>query len=140
MSGLCSTGRQIRGSLCRGEYKMVTHNCCAKCQKNHHFAKIFSSEHVPSRYLSARDIYIYQLPYSPSLFYFHLSLSLLCLQSSIAVYDLETGQKRFQVAVEGGERTVVLVRHLVSLRDTHVACSTGRDIQLLPCNVKLKVD
>ena len=64
----------------------------------------------------------------------------LCVQSSIAVYDLESGQKRFELAVEGGERSVVLVRHLLSLRDTHVVCSTGRDIQILPCNVKLKVD
>ena len=80
------------------------------------------------------------LPYPTFLSHFLLSPPSPRIQSSIAVYDLESGQKRFEVEVDGGERTVVLVRHLISLRDTHVACSTGRDIQLLPCNVKLKVD
>lgn len=62
------------------------------------------------------------------------------LQSSIAVYDIECGQKRFEIAVEGSERNVILVRHLLSLQGTHVVCSTGREIQIIPCNVKLKVD
>ena len=69
-----------------------------------------------------------------------LPLSTPFIQSSIAVYDIESGQKRFVIPVEGGERNVLLPRHLLPLQGTHIACSTGRDIQILPCNVKLKVD
>ena len=73
--------------------------------------------------------------------YSHSLLSISILQSSvIAMYDLESGQKRFQIAVEGGDRGVVLASHLLSLHGTHVVCSTGRDIQIIHCNVKLKVD
>ena len=62
------------------------------------------------------------------------------LQSLIVVYDIESGQKRFQMTVGGGERGVVLIRHLLPLQGTHVVCSTGRELRLLYCSVKLKVD
>ena len=61
-------------------------------------------------------------------------------QSLIVVYDLESGQKRLQMPVEGGERGVVLVRHLLPLQETQLVCSSGRDLHILHSGVKQKVD
>ena len=71
---------------------------------------------------------------------FLLLLLLPPLQSNIAVYELETGEKRFEIAVATPERCVLLVRHLLPLGNGHIACSIGRDIQIVPCAVKEKVD
>ncbi|CAI7992120.1 Sterol regulatory element-binding protein cleavage-activating protein [Geodia barretti] len=62
------------------------------------------------------------------------------VESLIVVYDLESGQKRFQMQVGGGEMGVVLVRHLLPLQGTHVVCSTGRDLRIFHCGIKMKID
>ena len=56
------------------------------------------------------------------------------------VYNIETGEKHSKKAVELLERGVALIRHIVALDSAHIVCSIGKDIQIIPCNLKLKID
>lgn len=61
-------------------------------------------------------------------------------QSHVVVYNIETGEKHSKKAVELLERGVALIRHIVALDSAHIVCSIGKDIQIIPCNLKLKID
>lgn len=64
---------------------------------------------------------------------------LVSAQSQLIIFDVATGNEHSRKEFKGrGERGVALVRHLADLDGTHVACSTGRDVQIIPCHVKLK--
>ncbi len=59
-------------------------------------------------------------------------------QSSVTIYDLESGQKHCEKPLEPQNRGMALVRHLVAVDSAHVACSVGREVQIVPCHLKLK--
>ena len=59
-------------------------------------------------------------------------------QSSVTIYDLETGLKHWEKQLELQNRGVALVGHMVTVDSAHVACSVGREIQVVPCHLKLK--
>jgi len=62
------------------------------------------------------------------------------LESYIVIYDVETGEKLSKKLVELQDRGVALIRHINALDSAHVVCSVGRDLQVIPCNLKLKID
>ncbi len=71
------------------------------------------------------------------------SLLLFCLfQSCIEVYDLESGCKHSSdVNLNVGVSCSSVGRHVQKLDEgSTVACAFGKDIFLIPCNLKLKND
>ena len=61
-------------------------------------------------------------------------------KSHIVIYDVETGEKLSKKLVELQDRGVALIRHINALDSAHIVCSVGRDLQVIPCNLKLKID
>ena len=63
------------------------------------------------------------------------------LQSSIEVYDIESGKPHSEKQLEG-ERwgRMSQVRHIQALDGSSVVCSSGKDVYIIPCNLKLKTD
>ena len=60
------------------------------------------------------------------------------LQSQIAVYDVDSGQKHSVKPVEIQNRGVALVRHIVALEGAQVVCSVGKEVHIITCDIKLK--
>ena len=63
-------------------------------------------------------------------------------QSSVEVYDLETGKPHSEkpLETERGVSGVSLVRHVQALDGASVVCSSGKDVYIIPCDLKLKTD
>lgn len=66
----------------------------------------------------------------------------ICLQSCIEVYNLETGCKHASgVELEKGVSCSSVGRCVQALDEGGcVVCSCGKDMYLIPCNLKLKND
>ena len=65
--------------------------------------------------------------------------SAMSLQSSIELYDLENGKPHSEKQLET-ERGVSLVHHIQALDGASVVCSSGKDVYIIPCDLKLKTD
>ena len=59
-------------------------------------------------------------------------------QSSIEVYDLESGKPHSDRQLERGGMS--LVQHVQALDGASVVCSSGKDVYIVPCDLKLKTD
>ena len=61
-------------------------------------------------------------------------------QSYVVLYNLENGQKHSEKQLES-ERGVSFLRHILPLQDgASVVCSSGKDVHIIPCQLKLKTD
>ncbi len=56
----------------------------------------------------------------------------------MTIYDLETGQKHSEKPLDLWSRGIALIRHVQAVDSAHVACSVGREVQIVPCELKLK--
>ena len=63
----------------------------------------------------------------------------LLLQCHVELYCLENGKPHSEKRLET-EKGVSIVRHIQALDGASVVCSNGRDIYIVPCDLKLKTD
>ncbi len=61
------------------------------------------------------------------------------MQSSIAIYDLETGKPHSEKPLDT-ERGMSIIRHIHALDGASVVCSSGKEMCIVPCDIKLKND
>lgn len=69
----------------------------------------------------------------------YFTLLSLQTQSVIEVYNLDNGKKHCEKQLES-ERCVPIVRQIFALDEATVVCSIGKDIHIIPCDLKLKID
>ena len=55
------------------------------------------------------------------------------------MYDLENRKLHSEKQLEV-ERGVSIVRHIQALDGASVVCSSGKDVYIIPCDLKLKTD
>lgn len=56
------------------------------------------------------------------------------------VYDLDSGKPYLEKQLETERGGMSLVRHVQALDGASVVCSSGKDIYIVPCDLKLKND
>ena len=56
------------------------------------------------------------------------------------VYDLTSGKPHLEKQLETERGGTALVRHIQALDGASVVCSSGKDVFIIPCDLKLKTD
>ena len=57
----------------------------------------------------------------------------------MVIYDIDSGDKHCEQYLQS-DRTVTLINHIVTLDEANVVCTSGKDLHIVPCQVKLKMD
>lgn len=60
-------------------------------------------------------------------------------QSHMVIYEIDSGDKHSEQYLHS-DRTVALINHMLTLDEANVVCTSGKDLHIVPCQVKLKVD
>ncbi len=65
--------------------------------------------------------------------------SVFSLQSRIVIFDVESGKKHSEQYLLS-DRTMTIISHVLMLDESSLVCSSGKDLHIVPCSVKLKLD